>query len=101
MLFCKDLKTSASLAVVLYSAEQPNPLQFRDRSSNHNKEVKQKSKLSMFELFGSMLDSPAACMRRPLSFESVDQILCCDNSLIQDFFIMKKNHLVPANLSFV
>lgn len=49
----------------------------------------------MFELFGSVLDSPAGCMKLPLSFESVDQTLCCDHSLIQDFFIMKKNHLVP------
>jgi len=37
----KDLKPSALVAVVLYSAEQPNPLQFRDRSSN-NTEVKTK-----------------------------------------------------------
>ena len=52
----------------------------------------------MLELFGSVLDSPAGCMKLPLSFESVDQTLCCDHSLIQDFFIMKKNHLVPICL---
>ena len=38
---CTDLKPAASVAIVLYSAEQPNPLQFRDRSSN-NTEVKTK-----------------------------------------------------------
>ena len=42
ILSCKGLKNSVSLAVVLYSAEQPNPLQFFDRSNNHDKELQTK-----------------------------------------------------------
>ena len=54
----------------------------------------------MFELLGLMLDSPTGCMRLRLSFESVDQILCCDHSLLLDFFIKKKNHFVPICLLY-
>lgn len=42
ILSCKDLENSAPLAFVLYFAEQPNPPQFLDRNSNHNKEVQTK-----------------------------------------------------------